>query len=304
MARETLVAAAVTDTGRLRGHNEDVANVSEVQVSGMSYLLWMVADGLGGGIRGEEASALACDELLAALNDTASSDPVAALVEGVHRANAAVYAAGSENGTLTVSRMGTTLVAALVEPESRRYWLVNVGDSRGYLVKGGLAAQLTTDHSLVAEAAAAGLLTEEQARNSLRKNVVTRAIGTEREVEPETFGPLELAADELLLLCSDGLHGMIDDAAIGRLASEGTLQRAAEALKDAANAAGGRDNISVVLGGWRTDEPATQTPSPSAEDRSARAEPQGGGLMRWAAVALAVAVAAAAAIGIALTSTG
>lgn len=305
--RKSLSAVAVSDTGRVRGHNEDVASISEVELGGVRYMVWLVADGMGGGIRGDEASAIARDEMLAALANEAGADPVTVLRQGVERANAAVYELGSEGGTLGFSRMGTTLVAALVEPGTGRHWILNVGDSRAYLLRAGTATQLTTDHSLVAEAAAAGLITAEEARTSNRKNVITRAIGIEPVVDPEILGPLDLAEDDLLLLCTDGLHGMIEDAAIGGHGSEGSLGAAAARLIQSANAAGGRDNITVLLGGWRDAEAAAE---PSASHTRPALEPnpddpsfQAKGRSRvrvalWVAGGLALVIAAAAGVAL------
>jgi serine/threonine protein phosphatase PrpC len=299
MQHERIAAVAVSDTGRVRGHNEDVASISEFQVGGAHYQVWLVADGMGGGIRGDEASAKARDQMLATLASDASAnkasdDPVAALLDGIERANAAVFDLGSEGGTLSFSRMGTTLVAALVETATGRHWIVNVGDSRAYLLREGAATQLTTDHSLVAEAAEAGLITAEEARRSHRKNVITRAIGIERDVEPEILGPLELSRDERLLLCSDGLHGMIDDVAIGRLAAEGALADVANRLMQAANEAGGRDNITVLIGG-REAVGSTELQPDSSADESRSSVKGDRRFVRWTVAGLALAIGLAAA---------
>ena len=144
--------------------------------------------------------------------------------------------------------MGTTLVAVLVEESTARYWVGNVGDSRVYLLGGSGLSQLTHDHSLVADRVRLGEITEEEARTARHRNVITRAIGVEARVEPEVLGPLQFRDGDRLLLCSDGLHGMVTDDEIATFARSTEVESLPDQLIDAANAAGGRDNVTVVVG--------------------------------------------------------
>jgi protein phosphatase len=141
--------------------------------------------------------------------------------------------------------MGTTVVAALFNED--RVWIGHIGDSRAYRLRGGKLEQLSRDHSLLQEQIDAGLLTPEEAVYSMNRNLVTRAVGVEPQVELEVVGH-ELRAGDTVLLCSDGLSDMLPDAAIAQvMRANDNLELAGQALIAAANAAGGRDNISVVL---------------------------------------------------------
>lgn len=251
MSQATLEAVGRTHVGRVRDHNEDTAAIAEIAQGDVTYQLWLVADGMGGGVKGEVASRAARDETIAALREAQDwADPGANLAAAAVRANGVVHDEGTAHGELSRSAMGTTLVAALVEADTGRYWIVNVGDSRAYLARGGKIQQLTRDHSLIAEQVAAGQLTEEEARTADHRNIITRAIGTDATVEPDVIGPRRLAPGERLMLCTDGLHGMVADEAIEVIVSREGLEEAADALIRAANAAGGRDNVTAVVGGW------------------------------------------------------
>lgn len=300
MTNGTLTAAGRSHTGRVRDHNEDTAAITEITTRDRSYLLWLVADGMGGGVKGDVASAIARDETIAALQAVPDwSDPPANLRAAFRQANVAVHRTGSANGQLSRSAMGTTLVAALAEPSSGKYWVANIGDSRAYLAGPEGLQQLTKDHSFVAEQVEAGILTPEQARTAVRRNVITRAVGTDPEVEADIVGPFTLSPEQRLILCSDGLHGMIDDAAIASLAENPSLEEAAESMIQAANAAGGGDNVTVVIGGW--------APSPIAgtvtETRVLGAKPRADGKKpskTWLWVSIGGLGAAVAVAGVAL----
>ncbi|MCK9521405.1 MAG: protein phosphatase 2C domain-containing protein, partial [Dehalococcoidia bacterium] len=164
-----------------------------------------------------------------------------ALREAVETASARVREAAREGQH---SAMATTLVAAIVD--EKRAWIVSIGDSRAYLHHAGVLRQLTEDDSWVADQVRANLLTEEQARRSPHRNIITRAIGAS---DVPAVEPLEvlLAAGDTLLLCSDGLHAVIDDKDIATLLAADSAEETAAALIDAANVAGGPDNIAVAL---------------------------------------------------------
>jgi PPM family protein phosphatase len=229
-------SAGLTDAGKRRRHNED-AYVCDPP-------LFAIADGMGGAQAGELASRLAAASVgRADAGELTGRDRVVALVE---EANRSVYerAAGDE----AVSGMGTTMTIALVEDDV--VWIGHVGDSRAYLVRDRNLEQVTDDHSLVAELVRSGRLTEEEAYSHPHRSVITRALGTEPDVDVDTIA-VRPRPDDVFLLCSDGLTTMVDDDRILALveSGHGDLERAARALVDEANAAGGEDNITVVLFG-------------------------------------------------------
>jgi protein phosphatase len=139
----------------------------------------------------------------------------------------------------------TTLVAALIE--SSQVWWANVGDSRAYLIGESDVERLSRDHSWVEEQVRGGMLTPEQARRSGRRNVITRGIGHQPEVEVDTGGPVRVHARDVVLLCSDGLHGMLADDEIAQVVRTYTPATAAEYLVELSNQRGGTDNISVIV---------------------------------------------------------
>jgi PPM family protein phosphatase len=230
--------AALTDRGRIRAVNED--SVFAQQLAGGSFLL-AVADGVaglqGGDLASKEAISALADELVWA--DV--PDVEAALEQGFQLANKRVRDLGRRHGSV----MASTLVAALVRDDYA--WLTNVGDSRAYLFEDGRVEQLTRDHSLIADQILAGVLTAEEGETSDYQNVITRGIGVEETVEPDTIGPVHLPAESVLLLCSDGLYRTVDEAQMAAVLSSGTANVMAEQLIELANEAGGPDNIAVVI---------------------------------------------------------
>ncbi len=245
-------SAAATDPGRRRRLNED-AYVCEPP-------LFAVADGIGGAQAGEVASELAA----ATLRDDAGSDGgdgrqrVDSLIQ---QANRRVYERQTQDAA--VSGMGTTITVALVEDGF--VWIGHVGDSRAYLVRDGRLEQLTEDHSLVAELVRSGKLSPEEAESHPQRSVVTRALGTDPDVDVDTFS-VEAKPGDLFLLCSDGLTTMVDDSTILEEIDRhrDDLRAAAKALVRAANRGGGEDNITVVFfeleSGERADERTVTLP--------------------------------------------
>ena len=226
--------AGVTDTGRKRRRNEDAFVVEPP--------LFAVADGMGGAQAGELASNLAA----AALRDTDSGsvsgeERVAALIQ---EANRRVYQRSSEDAA--VSGMGTTMTVALVEDGVVA--IGHVGDSRAYLIRDNELEQLTDDHSLVAELVRSGKLSPEEAETHPQRSVITRALGTDPDVDVDTFS-VEARPGDIFLLCSDGLTSMVgDETILAEVARRrGDLKAAAKALVAAANRGGGEDNITVVF---------------------------------------------------------
>ena len=225
---------ALTDVGKVRAVNQDALVVNE------GLFLYGVADGMGGHNGGETASAGARDGLIAALKGKSAS--LDALRDGITQVNADLFKQQAEDESL--SGMGTTL--SVIWMSEHFVYLGHVGDSRVYRFREGKLEQMTDDHSLVGELMRAGYLTPEQAENHPNKNVILRAVGTEEGID------IDLAVEErkpgdLWLICSDGLHGMVSDKKMEAILGVNTPDSAAKLLMDAALAAGGRDNISVVL---------------------------------------------------------
>jgi PPM family protein phosphatase len=226
--------AALSHPGRKRRHNEDTYVVQPP--------LFAVADGMGGAKAGEVASGLAAAAVQESGNDGESGQArVAALIE---EANRRVFRRATEDRD--ASGMGTTMTVALVEDEEVA--IGHVGDSRAYLIRGGRLEQLTDDHSLVAELVRSGKLTPEEAESHPQRSVITRALGTEADVDVDTFS-VEASPGDLFLLCSDGLTTMVDDETILDAVERHrrNLKAAAKALVNAANRGGGEDNITVVF---------------------------------------------------------
>src|SRR3954454_2986843 len=223
-----------THTGRQRRANEDSVYARAP--------LFVVADGMGGAQAGEVASKMAVETVSQGLPD-GDGPAEERLADRVQEANASIYELSQRNAEL--SGMGTTTTAAsLGEDEAA---LAHVGDSRAYLFRDGQLEQLTDDHSLVEEFRRQGKLTEEEARDHPQKSIITRALGPEPFVEVDRMTK-RLRDGDVLLLCSDGLTGMITEEAVRNLLADGaSLEESGKALVDAANHPGGRDNITVVL---------------------------------------------------------
>lgn len=218
------------DIGRVREKNDDSILVDPP--------LYIVADGMGGHRGGDIASRLA----LETIQDLAASDR-GTLPDQVRSANRAVWDRSVEDERL--SGMGTTLTGALIDGASAS--IVHVGDSRAYLLREGKLRQLTTDHTLVERMVKSGEITEAEADVHPHKNVLTRALGTDEEVEVDEDTVALLDGDRLLL-CSDGLTGMVtEDQIQAILENSDQPQQAADRLVKAANRAGGIDNITVVV---------------------------------------------------------
>ncbi len=233
------------DTGRVRGNNEDAVLVDSANA------LAVLADGMGGYNAGEVASGMATDFIgselgrwLAEAADRATDAEVKRAMEiCVDNANCAIFNAANANAQH--AGMGTTLVLAVFRETGLR--LAHVGDSRAYRWRDNTLAQITRDHSLLQEQLDAGLITPQQAAFSANRNLVTRAVGVDDRVLLETHLHPTKPGD-LYLMCSDGLTDMLDDPTIARLLlTHDALPAAGQALIAAANDAGGKDNISLIL---------------------------------------------------------
>lgn len=240
VASTVVEIAGLTDSGRLREMNEDHW-AHQTLPSGE---LVMVADGMGGHRTGEVASSLATEALLLGMQELPGTPPEA-LPRAMQRSNFAVY---QQSARRAESRgMGTTMTAVLIDGNAAV--IGHVGDSRAYLVRGDTITQLTRDHSWVAEKVRQGLITEAEARDHKWRNVITNALGSRPQLRLDLFG-VDLRDGDLLLLCSDGLSNMLtDEEMLGLIRAESStpLELLSQKLVDAANEAGGPDNISVVL---------------------------------------------------------
>jgi protein phosphatase len=225
-------AAAITDPGRTRRHNED-AYVIEPP-------LFAIADGMGGAQAGEVASRLATAALKEADANGGGERRIADLIQ---EANRRVYDRSSSDPN--TSGMGTTITVALVEDDYVSFG--HVGDSRAYLIRNARMEQLTEDHSLVNELLKTGKLSREEAETHPQRSVITRALGTDPDVDVDTFS-VQAENGDLFLLCSDGLTDMVSEESILEVVERNRddIDGALRALVKAANRGGGQDNITVV----------------------------------------------------------
>jgi PPM family protein phosphatase len=236
--------AVASDTGRRRRRNEDNYVVAPP--------LFAVADGMGGAQAGEVASQLAASALEA--GDSDGLDGVERIDTLIQEANRRIYDRASTDPT--ASGMGTTMTVAVVE--GMTVALGHVGDSRAYLVRGEQMEQLTEDHSLVNELLKSGKLSEEEAQAHPQRSVITRAVGTDPDVDVDGF-TIEAEDGDIFLICSDGLSDMVGDEEILELVHQNRedLDKAVKALVAAANRGGGEDNITAVAFRVSTEAPAS-----------------------------------------------
>jgi serine/threonine protein phosphatase PrpC len=240
-----------TDVGCVRGNNEDSYRVVP------PLNLFVLSDGMGGQTHGEVASRIAVEITVTYCLEAsgnqgippqgqfrpALSEKTNCLVSAAHLANRKIYEAAVSDPKLR--GMGATLIAAWLDDS--RLGLVHVGDSRAYLLRSNVLAQLTADHTLVAEQIRRGILTREQAEKSTLQNVLIRALGPREEVEVDAI-EYQLLPQDVILLCTDGLTHMAPDAEIAEiLISNPSAQEAAGRLVALANQHGGVDNVSVIV---------------------------------------------------------
>lgn len=237
--------ACLTDMGKAREINED--SCSYLNINNVCDLL-MVADGMGGHNAGEVASKIAVksitDYLKANIKNTDGEAIVEAIQKAIQKANNDIYHESIQNENF--SGMGTTVTCAIVK--SGVIYIGHVGDSRAYILKGGKLKKITSDHSLVAELVKNGTITEAEAMHHPQKNIITRALGIEEQVDID-IEKIPAASEDVFLLCTDGLTNMLEDPEIeGILNNIKSPGAAAKKLIDMANDAGGYDNITVVIG--------------------------------------------------------
>ncbi|BDG08775.1 Stp1/IreP family PP2C-type Ser/Thr phosphatase [Anaeromyxobacter paludicola] len=247
----TIAARGLSDVGQRRDHNEDSFLVDE------PLGLFVVADGMGGHAGGGTASRMAVETIQGRVRRAREAAPALfessrplgehplrnVLREAVEDACAAIYRAAQ--GDPALAGMGTTVTALLVLRGVGAF-VAHVGDSRCYLVRGGSIYQVSEDHSLVNEQLKAGAITAEEARTSRFKNIITRSVGFEEQVLVDLIG-LEVEPGDRLLVCSDGLTNMVGDERLLEVVAGAPVEEAPRRLVDLANAAGGDDNVTVVV---------------------------------------------------------
>ena len=231
--------ALLSDTGRIRDNNEDSARVVP------DLGLYVIADGMGGHVAGEVASRVAADTLVAEVarhpNPRRVRDQQEILRAAIVAANIAVLREGEDR---KLQGMGTTLTALRVT--KRTATISHIGDTRAYFVRPAKLQPLTTDHTLVAMLVATGVVPAGEAQDHRDKHLLTQAIGTHAEIEPDVFQK-RIPRGCRILLCTDGLHDHVPLDEVQRLARLPDLDEAALRLIEAANACGGPDNVTVIL---------------------------------------------------------
>lgn len=235
-----MAATMRTHVGLVRRQNEDCAWFDEAQA------VYAVADGMGGHMAGEVASAMAIEAVKNMAHSGVRPD-ASALREMVYAGHEAIFTHALRNPQC--SGMGTTL--SVLWHTGGYAYIAHVGDSRIYRLRGGELEQITQDHSLVEELVRARIITREEARTHPRRNIITRALGTRGENMPDILAA-DAHAGDIWLLCSDGLTGMVEDDVICRTLCEHPLEQAADRLIDLALKAGGKDNVTLVL--YRCEE--------------------------------------------------
>ena len=234
-------SAGLTDVGMKRQQNQDYLFYSDDKVGALPNL-YIVADGMGGHNAGDIASKTAVESTIEYIKDSGLKNPVTILRRAIIYANAQVLKLA--RGNRAYSGMGTTFVAAVVDEDT--LYVANIGDSRLYTIKDDIE-QVTMDHSLVEELIRSGRLDRNKGRNHPEKNIITKALGIDEEVEPDFF-EVRLEPGDKILMCSDGLSNMIEDDEIKDIVDNSEdISKACSVLIDQANYYGVRDNISVII---------------------------------------------------------
>ncbi|SEK68271.1 protein phosphatase [Pseudobutyrivibrio ruminis] len=237
-----MISYEKTDVGVKRKVNQDTIYASDTRVGKLPNL-YIVADGMGGELAGDYASAKCVEILIDSITNSNELETVRILEQAIQTANNRIFTESHKDSSKT--GMGTTLVLATVF--DGHLYVANVGDSRLYVANGAMLKQVTKDHSVVAELVRTGELDKDDAKYDKRKNMITRAIGAEETITPDYFD-VEISGNEHILLCSDGLTNMVEDQEIYEiLTSEETIESRANKLVERANANGGKDNVSVII---------------------------------------------------------
>jgi PPM family protein phosphatase len=231
--------------GKVRSENQDFGALTTAQEEARSQAggrLLIVADGMGGHRGGATASRLATDTVKTEYLGSQTGDPALALQEALALANSRIFAESQTNPDLR--GMGTTTSALVVR--GSQAWFAHVGDSRIYLLRGDTIKQLTDDHSLVATMVREGLLTTKEAETHPRRNVLQRSVGVGEEVEADVRGPFDVQENDTFILCSDGLHGLVKEEEMARVARQPIEKAAAEFVRLALDR-GAPDNVTVIV---------------------------------------------------------
>mgnify|MGYP000132451397 FL=1 len=232
---------SITDTGVTREMNQDYYFATDTNLGNLPNL-FIVADGMGGHKAGDYASRHTIERVVASISRNSSEEPVTIIQEAISKANELLVAESNEDETK--SGMGTTLVIATLVGD--KLIVANVGDSRLYVIS-DMVRQITRDHSLVDEMVRLGELNPSEARSHPDKNIITRAIGAQKNVKADFF-EVELAKDDYVLMCTDGLTNMVrDEEILDIVRSEKEPEAIAHKLVRMANNNGGRDNITVTI---------------------------------------------------------
>ncbi|MEA2163282.1 MAG: family protein phosphatase [Thermoanaerobaculia bacterium] len=234
-----------TDVGLVRSENQDFGTYTTPREESQSHpggRLLVVADGMGGHRGGATASRLAGETVKAQYLGSETYDISQALHEALARANARIFTEAQANPDLR--GMGTTTSALVVK--NNQAWFAHVGDSRIYVVRGDDIRQITEDHSLVASMVREGLLTAKEAETHPRRNVLQRSMGVGEDVEIDVKGPFDVQKDDVFILCSDGLHGLVKEPELKEIAALPIDQAATEYVKRAL-ARGAPDNVTVIV---------------------------------------------------------
>ena len=232
---------SITDTGVTREMNQDYYFATDTNLGNLPNL-FIVADGMGGHKAGDYASRHTIERVVASISRNSSEEPVTIIQEAISKANELLVAESNEDKTK--SGMGTTLVIATLVGD--KLIVANVGDSRLYVIS-DMVRQITRDHSLVDEMVRLGELNPSEARSHPDKNIITRAIGAQKNVKADFF-EVELAKDDYVLMCTDGLTNMVrDEEILDIVRSEKEPEAIAHKLVRMANNNGGRDNITVTI---------------------------------------------------------
>jgi protein phosphatase len=228
----------LTDKGLKRAGNQDSFLIDE------RLGIFVVADGVGGHMGGEVASALAVETVREVMGHPKANDfqPKQVLMQAYEEASHRIFDRATQETRL--NGMGTTMVMGYIR--NSHLYIANVGDSRAYLFRKPYVWQLTEDHSLINEQVRLGLLTEEQAHKVIGKNVITRSVGFERDVFPDVI-EREISEGDVYIFCSDGLSGMITDEKILQIMSDNPVEKTAEILIQQALEHGGEDNVTVLV---------------------------------------------------------
>lgn len=232
---------SVTDIGRQRKLNQDYVFTADLAVGPLPNL-YLVADGMGGHKAGGFASRYAVESIVEVISSTKKKEIFAALDQAITEANTRIRQKACEDESM--SGMGTTIVAAVIEEGVLK--VANVGDSRLYLINDKIE-QITIDHSLVEEMVRLGGLDRNQARNHENKNIITRAIGAQSQINADFF-EVNLKEGDQILMCTDGVSNMLTDEEIfDILKEEKSAKERVEELVKSANEHGGRDNMGIIL---------------------------------------------------------